>query len=199
MEPLSAFRNEFFSRVTTIFLPGAFAVGPYVLVLNFYVHGIELFWVKYPSAFVSILLIVIITVGRILENLGSVIEARFWDEWLDSKNPDHLENWYRYLRLRMKDEIVGQRYLSTVVIRMKFELSMGPALVLFLGGLVWLNCLESFWCAETLTLVSTGIVELAIYLLWESYDSAVLCANTRKLILEALSDDSNVQSIIIAA
>src|SRR5205814_9122240 len=114
------------------------------------------------SAFITIIVVSIFVVGLVLEDIGARIEF-IWDCWLDhwaatlrsswGKEPKkryhtahaHLCDWDKYLQLDVRDEIIGERYLLTIVMRMKFELAMLPSLVLATLGLVWLQVIDGFW------------------------------------------------------
>jgi len=187
MDFISAFKSELFRPLATLVVPGGVAISPYVLVVGYYFPGVTSFWREHPSAFVAILVICIIGVGLIVEDLGAFIERDFWDNKLARENEDHSEHWEQYLKLRLNDEIVGQRYLRTLLTRMKFELAMVPAFFFFWCGLLWLNRLYELWRPSRFALLSGVLLILTIYLLLESYRSASVMSQTRTLIIEAVS------------
>lgn len=187
MDFISAFKSELFRPLATLVVPGGIAVGPYVLVAGYYFPGVAAFWKEHPSASVAILVICIIAVGLIVEDLGAYIERDFWDSKLARENEDHSDHWEQYLKLNLNDEIVGQRYLRTLLTRMKFELAMVPAFFFFWCGLLWLNRLYGLWRPSRFALLSGVLLILAIYLLLESYRSASVMSQTRTLIIEAVA------------
>jgi len=184
---ISAFKSELFRPLATLVVPGGVAIGPYVLVAGYYFPGVTLFWRDHPSAFVAILVICIVAVGLIVEDLGAFIERDFWDSKLAKDNEDHSDHWEQYLKLRLNDEIVGQRYLRTLLTRMKFELAMVPAFFFFWCGLLWLNRLYDLWRPSRFALLSGVLLILTIYLLLESYRSASVMSTTRTLIVQAVA------------
>lgn len=95
-----------------------------------------------------------------------------------------------YLKSETKDEIVGQRYLRTILVRMKFELSMAPALLFLWFGLLWMNLLYKVRPFGGFILVTCFLFILTAYLLIESYWSAKNIAKTRRLIVEAIEEKS---------
>lgn len=115
------------------------------------------------------------------------IERDFWDSKLAKDNEDHSDHWEQYLKLRLNDEIVGQRYLRTLLTRMKFELAMVPAFFFFWCGLLWLNRLYELWRPSRFALLTGVLLILTIYLLLESYRSASVMSQTRTLIIEAVA------------
>jgi hypothetical protein len=184
---ISAFKSELFRPLATLVVPGSITIGPYVLVAAYYFPGVVSFWRDHPSAFVAILVICIVAVGLIVEDLGAFIERDFWDSKLARENEDHSDYWEQYLKLRLNDEIVGQRYLRTILTRMKFELAMVPAFFFFWCGLLWLNRLYDLWRPSRFALLSGVILIVTIYLLLESYRSASVMSVTRALIVQAVA------------
>jgi MFS family permease len=185
---ISAFKSELFRPLATLVVPGGVAIGPYVLVAAYYFPGVASFWREHPSAFVAILVICIVAVGLIVEDLGAFIERDLWDSKLARENEYHSDHWEQYLKLKLNDEIVGQRYLRTVLTRMKFELAMVPAFFFFWCGLLWLNRLYDLWRPSRFALLSGVLLVVTIYLLLESFRSASVMSTTRGLIVEAVRD-----------
>ena len=190
MDFISAFKSELFRPLATLVVPGGVAIGPYVLVVAYYFPAVTSFWNDHPSAFVAILVICIVTVGLIVEDLGAFIERDFWDSKLARDNADHSDHWEQYLKLRLNDEIVGQRYLRTLLTRMKFELAMVPAFFFFWCGLLWLNRLYDLWRPSRFALLTGVLLILTVYLLLESYRSASVMSTTRTLIVQAVAESN---------
>jgi len=145
----------------------------------------ETFWTDHPVAFVSVVLISVLAAGLVLEDFGSRIEGSIWDRWLKARVSTFDQDWHIYLRLQAHEEIVGQRYLRSILIRMKFELSMAPALIIHAIGLVWTNLGNSILDVYDLTVVVVILLALAAYLLWESWTSAQLLVELRKDVIAA--------------
>jgi hypothetical protein len=187
MDFISAFKSELFRPLATLVVPGGVALGPYVLIAGYYFPGIVSFWKDHPSAFVAILVICIVAVGLIVEDLGAFIERDFWDSKLARENENHADHWEQYLKLRLKDEVVGQRYLRTILTRMKFELAMVPAFFFFWCGLLWLNRLYNLWRPSRFALLSGVLLIVTIYLLLESFRSASVMSATRTLVIQSVN------------
>lgn len=182
MDLSSAFKSEVFRPLVTLFIPGGVAAGPYFLLAGYYVPATRAFWDDHPSTTVAIVVGCILAAGLVVENWGSRIED-LWDGLLN-RDGEHRETWNAYLGLTLRDEIVGQRYMRTLLMRMKFELAMVPALVCGVGGLLWLNRVEPFWPFRERWLWLAGSV-LVVYFAWESFDSARLMAATRRIVVRA--------------
>lgn len=187
MDITAPFKSEVLRPITTWVIPGAIALGPYVLILGFYVPPVRQFWETHPSASIAVITLFVLTVGMILENVGATIETVAWDQLVQRKYSDHLNNWNRYLKLRLKDEIIGHRYLKTLVLRMKFELSMAPALFVFWCGIIWVNALFHVWLVPGVVFISALLLAGSVYFLRSSYTSVRVLSEVRALILEAIA------------
>ena len=193
MDIVSAFKSEIFRPVVTLVVPGFVAASPYLLVANYYNPQILEFWQASPSAFIGILLIIVLAVGLILEDIGSRIEVNLWDQIIKRKQKTYSEDWDKYLKLYTKDDIIGQRYLRTLLVRLKFELSMGPALFIALGGLIWFNIKCCIWTQSSCFWMSIAIAVAGAYLLWESYTGMKVLAKVRRLIIEAVQQRESIR------
>ena len=130
------------------------------------------------GAFAALYLVVVLSVGLVLEDIGARIEQH-WDKKINAKG-----SWVSYLKLELRDELVGQRYLRTVLTRLKFELAFAPALISFAIGIIWLQCLYDLWTGRAFVISLTFILILSLYSLYESYCSSKCLDDTRKLIVK---------------
>jgi len=188
MDLAAPFKKEVLRPFTTLVVPGAIATGPFTLVLGDKVPAVAKFWLEHPYPFIALLVISLLAAGFIIDDVGANIEAYVWDRILLRRDPEHNNNWQRYLKLQIKDELVAQRYLDDKVIQFKFELAMATALVVFWLGLGWLQALHRMWSNSGFALVTLLVFAGATYLLWESLQSAKLLSRTRALILKAIED-----------
>lgn len=187
MDVTGTLKNEVFRPVTTTVVPGAIALTPYVFLILAAVPGARAFRKDNPEAVAILVGAAVLAAGLIIEDIGSHIERHFWDGELKRKHPDVDDQWFQYLRLKVQDELVGQRFLRTILLRLKFELSMAPALVVFFVGLTWFNFLFHVlgWREMTTAGIITG--GLVFYLVRESHRSAEALWETRREIIAALS------------
>jgi len=179
---VSAVRSDVLRPVLTYLIPGAFALGPYLLVTAYYIPAVPRFWNEHSTAFGLIVTLIVIFVGAVIEDVGTRIEL-LWDRRLIR---DGRDNWQDYLKLHTQDEVVGQRYLRGVLMRLKFELSMVVALPIMGAGLTWINYLYQFssWLSFAFIVIAVAIAEG--YLAWESFQSARLLHGTRQLVIDAV-------------
>jgi hypothetical protein len=182
MDFTSAFKSELFRPLVTLFIPGGIAAAPYFLLAGFYAPGTRAFWDDHPSITVAVVVGCIVAAGLVLENWGSRLET-LWDRLLN-KTGEHRDTWNDYLGLRLKDEIVGQRYLRTLVLRMKFELAMVPGLLCGVAGCLWLDRVQRFWPFRERWLWLGGAI-IIVYFVWESFDSAKVIGATRRIVVRA--------------
>jgi hypothetical protein len=186
MDLISAFKSEVLRPIVTLVIPGATAIAPWVIVVSYYIPKVAEFWKNHPTAFVAIITACVLSAGLILEDIGASIETFIWNRVADEATK---QEWDKYLKLQLKDEIVGQRYLQTILMRLKFELSMPPALVVFAMGLLWIEGLYDTGSGKA-TLSLSGIVfGIAVYLFYEAIQSVQLLANTRRLIIESIEEN----------
>ncbi|MFN0108456.1 MAG: hypothetical protein ACKVZH_06340 [Blastocatellia bacterium] len=190
MDIISGIKSEVIQPLATLVVPGCVAVGPYILVAKHHIPKIVEFWEKYPSAFTVIVLVIVIALGMLLEDIGTYIESRFWDKRLSKRDPDHDDSWDKYLKLKTKDEYVGQRYLRTILVRMKFELAMVPSTILCCLGLSWVNKIYHVWhWFGGYLFITVVLLAIAGYLFYESRNSAEVLAKTRKKLIQAIQEE----------
>jgi hypothetical protein len=187
-------KNEIFRPLTTTVVPGVVAVTPYVFLLLATVPGAHGFRTENPEATAVLIGTAVLAAGLIIEDVGSFIEFRFCEALLKRKlkkkaPPVDLDaQWNRYLRLKVQDELVGQRFLRTLLVRLKFELSMAPALAISLIGLWRIQALFSPLGCREATAVSILGLFLIGYLLYEAYRSVETLWETREEIIAALEE-----------
>jgi hypothetical protein len=169
------------SYLVTNVTPGSIALMPLIWSLSQeFRSDITFHW---TIAYAAITFLVI-AAGQVLENLGSQIEA-FLEKRL-SKN--QVSNWDQYLALKVKDEYIAQRYLRTIVMRLKFELAMIPALIFSVGF--------AFICTPTRTaILSNDLLLYAVlaslilagYLSYEASNSVRVAHKVRETLIDAHS------------
>lgn len=190
MNSSDLFKKEAFEQVVVTLVPGLIAVLPYSFVLWAYFPCLASVWEKSSVALSLLGLVVAVTTGLILETFGGWIESHVWDRIIQRfVDPDHLVRWEKYLQLTMDPEPVGQRYLRTKVMVMKFELGVALAMVVGWIGLAWLQALKPVISGRSFCLMSLVMLAIVTYLLWDSYESAKILAKVRRLIIEALEGE----------
>lgn len=196
MDVTSAFKSEVFRPLTTVVIPGAVAVAPFVILVGYYVPVTFEFWDDHPAAVVSIITVAAIAAGLILDNIGTHIESQLFDEWLEKCRTGHKANWRTYLGLELKDELVGQRYLRGRVERLKFELSMGPALIIFAIGLTWLQIIYGIWRWPGFAVLFALLTASGLAMLYEAYKTACVLSDTRAVIIEAMKNKQPAKAAV---
>lgn len=186
MDLISGLKSELFRPLVTLVVPGAIAIAPYVIVVQHYIPDVGAFWTHHSSAFVGIVIVAIVAAGMVLEDIGAQLET-FWDKRNRKRDADEENRWNRYLALNTQDQIIGQRYLRTLSMRMKFELSATPALLLHSAGLYWVH----YVCPGTfsrcgISSLCLGLAAVGAYMAYESYCSTRVLARVRKVIVDAI-------------
>lgn len=190
MDFSSAVKSDVLRPVLNFVVPGTFAIAPYLVIAAHYLPFVPSFWNDHSAAFSALAIVLVLFVGGLLEDFGTRLEV-FWDERLNAL-PNHNANWDKYLSLRIKDEIIGQRYIRNLLTRFKFELSMVFALPIMLVGLVWLNALYQVWSDTAFAGVAVIVLIVENYLLDESYQSAKLLHKTRQIVIDAVDRPAGI-------
>ena len=136
---------------------------------------------------VLVCVLVGVTAGLFLENAGAMIEVHIHDCRLKAMYNDFDDCWKKFLQLSYEHEPVGHRYLRNLLMRMKFELSMGCALVSLSVGVMLYDQAHLIMgdILERKVIFHSVLWLGAMYLIFfESYRSANLLATTRNLLVE---------------
>jgi hypothetical protein len=182
MDISSVFKTEVFRPVVITLVPGVAAIAPYFFLLDHYFPGAASVVAEHETTAVILVVLAAIGVGYILEDLGSRIESLIWGRLKDAAGQDDAE-WFSYLRTSFKSEPIGQKYIGDLVLRMKFENSSCPALLLLACGIIWLRCVGYIQATLPVVAVVLAIIVLAAYLLYESIESTRLLRTVRKHLL----------------
>ncbi len=190
METIKGLKLDVNRIILELFIPGIFSVLPlFFLFINKFPAAREYF--SQSEGMASLTLVILsLTAGLILEDLGSLFEAHILDSINLKKYPNHFKEWEEYLELNIpkESELVAQRYLRTILLRMKFEMSFAFSLIIMIVGLTILqveirfcesNCPFIIWCV-TLPFFVT------IFLIGESKSSSVLLIKTRSKIINSI-------------
>lgn len=182
MDPVSGLKGELFRPLTTVLVPGVVAVAPFAAMAFKRFPQLEPLFTS-TLGMGTLILFMGVLFGMLMEDFGSRIEIYLW-RWF-SGNDERDKDWAMYLQLKTKDEIIGQRYLKTVHMRLKFELSMIPALVVFGVGANMYNHYYGNVAQDHMMWASILLAVLVVYLIYESNSSIVVLANTRKHVIAA--------------
>lgn len=188
MKELTAvFQSEIFRPVVTLIVPGFYALAAW-LVVGWQTHPtLSILSRDHPAASTLVMLLAVITCGLIAENFGSRIEY-FFDKCIRKRKgyERHQEEWFEYLRLAFKCEPIGQRYIRTLVLHLKFELGMAVASPSLLIGAIFLRvsaAARGGICA--LALASLG------YFAFEARASHRALSEVRRELLKKYSDNTD--------
>lgn len=181
--PEAITKDEGFRNLVAIVVPGGIAIAPYLLVSAYYYPTLSRAFGEYQLLISALILFLVIAAGHILENLGSMIEARIWDSMLEGRSTEHLTTWRKFLLLAPRHECIAHGYLRTILLRMKFELSTSVALIIAWMGAMWLDAKLVLLSPGAVALMSSIVLGLAAYLVWESLQSAKVLADTRHIIV----------------
>ncbi|WP_158944220.1 hypothetical protein [Granulicella sp. S190] len=139
-ELTAAFQSEVFRPIATLVVPGFFAVSTCAVAVCQRFPTAQRLAEQHSGLATTTSLLVVLTVGLITEDWGARLE-RYLDDRLTQQAgyERHTEEWFDYLRIAFEREPVGHRYLRTLVLRLKFELGMAIASILFAFGGLYLR------------------------------------------------------------
>lgn len=190
MDISNAFKKEVFKAVVITLIPGAFALAPFIIF--FYIKSSKLSTIIDGNLLGASLVYIFISIaiGMVLEDIGARIEFLFGCIVL-KKEADYMNNWDTYLRTHFQNRQVGEGYINSVVMRMKFELSFSVALIVMEIGIMLLNTTsQGFWNG---LFIKASLITLALsaYLAWEAYESVKLLGKLRKNLLSGVNTISS--------
>jgi hypothetical protein len=189
-------KDEGFRNLVAIVVPGGISIAPYLLLATYYFPPLRKAFSEYQLLISALVLFLVIAAGHILENLGSMIEARIWDSMLEGRSKEHLTTWRKFLLLAPRHECIAHGYLRTILLRMKFELSTSIALIIAWMGTMWLDAKMVLLSPGAVTVMSSVVLGLAAYLVWESLQSAKVLADTRHIIVNNLAEAAPLDKAI---
>jgi len=188
MDLMSALKNEIFRPLTTLVVPGFFAAWPFIMLCQRHFKAVNDFSRDNFGGYAAVLFVVILAAGLILEDIGGRLENRV-SKSLEATDPKHATIWRDYLKLNTQDQFIGQRYLRTIVTRFYFELTMTPALVFFLIGFHWLNCMYPFISCSGALIITIAVILVGTFLMIEAKRSAYVLSTLRQAIVEGYRED----------
>lgn len=188
MEKLNSLNLDFDRVLIQLIIPGFISIFPWIILfLNH--HDNERF-LAYAnlSIFITLIAIISLIAGIVLENIGSRIEVHCYDKWNLKEDPEYHNIWYKFLTLNYDGKNpVGHSYLRNILLRMKFELSFACAMLPMSVGLIILDsqiCII-FSCWIKVALFFLIPIFSAIYLIWvEAYSSSKVLSKTRKILVD---------------
>ena len=192
MKSEEIFKNECIYHFSIIFIPGAFCLFPYVLIFNSYYSGLFKNWKEVYLIFFFGFFTVAVAIGLIIESIGGWIEGSILDKKISAKNKNHLKEWHEYLKLTLNPESIGQLYLKTRVMTLKYEINLGLSLIISYIGFIWIDIrynITGFWSFVFLSIL---LLVLLAYLFFDSYKCAELLSNLRQNILSKYNNKEEI-------
>jgi hypothetical protein len=181
MNDLSAvFQSEVFRPVVDLVVPGFYAASMGMLVCWQRIPQLPNFVDSHATASTLVLLLIVLTFGLIVEDLGSRVETVLDACLLKTSGfEEHIKEWYEYLRIAYVCEPIGHRYLRSLVLRLKFELGMAAGSPFFITGVL---LLKTSWLVRA-PLAMVGVVA-CVYFLCEAKSSNKTLSELRRELLK---------------
>jgi hypothetical protein len=178
-----AFTAEVYRTLATQIIPGLVAISTWLIVLCRWSIDFRGFIEHHSSEASVCIALAAIFFGQVCEDVGSDLEVRHCERCYPDENEREKreQEWWAYLRTAFQAEPVGQRYLRTLVLRLKFECNAPSGLVLGAFGL--------FFIADVSRYLTIGIAVImllfAYYLGWiEAPKTVRVLADVRRELLK---------------
>ena len=188
MEKLTSLGLSFDRILIQLLIPGMVAIFPYFVIYLNHFPADQNFLKKNSTLIVTTITILSLIAGIFLENIGSMIEVKCYDKKNAIKFTDYNATWEKFLQLNYDGkEPTGHRYIRNILMRMKFELSFGIALIPLAVGLIILDYQHVLIVSCLIKVLLFYILPfgVSIYLLTkEAYDSSKVLAKIRKLLVD---------------
>lgn len=188
-----------FYHVIVLLIPGSIALISPTLLLHKFHHTAFLFNKDSETTFIFVFLVLAISLGMIFEEIGANMED-YIDAYFEKRDKDinlrhiasgnpgfvertHLEVWDKYLEMHFEKEPIGQEFIRTILLRLKFNLSMIVSLVVCILST---PCLWAHGIGNPVVLFVATSLMLATIVLF--FHSAIKNSNTlsevRKLLIK---------------
>lgn len=187
MDVMSGLRSDVYRVLVTSLIPGTIGTAPYMCMLAHYFPRVAAFIDMQPIVAGVVYFILVVIAAQVVENLGSQLESKAWDPLLEKRDPLHMQNWSKYLQMAFKTTPVGEEYIRVVVLRLKFELNTGMALLLSAYGYWWIMPMKAGLSLGASLWIPGVILAVAGYLFFESYESCRVLSSARRVLVEKVT------------
>jgi hypothetical protein len=188
MEKLTSLGLSFDRVLIQLIIPGMVTLFPYLIIYFIYFPSNKDIILKYPSLFITPIVILSLIIGIFLENIGSIIEVNYYDKKNAKKYKNYTKTWEKFLMLNYNGkEPIGHRYIRNILIRMKFELSFGLSLIPFSVGLIIIDShlvIFNSYLYKILCLILIPLIVSSYLIFKEAYSSSKVLALTRKSLVK---------------
>lgn len=187
MDKQSLFKLDFNKVLIQLITPGLVAIFPYIILYLRFDYNTKFYCFENISILITAITILSLVAGLLIENIGSIVEVLCFDTEHKKKDAKFEDSWERYLQLTFEHEPLGQEYLRTVLLRMKFELSIGVALISMSIGLIWLDKVHPIFDTPATSAAILFLLpfSLSYYItFWEAKSSSEVLAKTREILVK---------------
>jgi hypothetical protein len=151
-----------FYHVIVLLIPGSISLVTPILILHRFHHNAFIFNKDSETTLIFIFLVLALSLGMIFEEIGANLEDNI-DEYFEKRDKDknsrhiaegnpgltkatHLEIWEKYLETHFEKEPIGQEFIRSILVRLKFSLSMLVSLFICLLStpFLWIHNIGNF-------------------------------------------------------
>lgn len=182
MNIFESLKEDILRPIAVTLFPAAIASSPIAYAALKTFPPLGRFYEQHEATSISVLFILLIGVGFILEDLGTRVEVVI-DWLLKKRHADFDDVWDKYLRCRLDDpHPFAQGYIRRLLVRYKFELSLFCAFLIAALGTVGVAFKITGFRPLPIALLVVFLVG-AFWSVYEAYASGGLMHENRKRVL----------------
>jgi hypothetical protein len=184
-------RSDTLRPVATVVVPGAVAMAPWGGLVLHTSPLILAFCLTHEATAVLALTLLALCTGMVIESFATTIESDVIDRF--RKDRKEVEDvWFMFLQIVHVNEPIGRGFLRSVLLRFKFELNFGIAMLLSCAGTITWHCVGPFLSDRLTTSICVVELVLAGYLFFEARRSSTLLHRLRKDMLAGVRWARNI-------
>jgi hypothetical protein len=185
-ELFAAFNTDFFRALSTLVIPGGIAVSTWSIQLLLIFEPLKRLVSQNHVEASLVMFLIIVFAGLVIEDIGARLEDAMDQRAVEATKGKHRQDWYAYLRTAFVCELIGRRYIRTLVTRLKFELGTAVGILIGNIGLIvlWIEGFVSY--KFSLIVLMLSLLIAAYLALLEAPASHRLLATARSEMLDKI-------------
>jgi hypothetical protein len=188
MNPIADLKADGLRTLFIYIVPGAIALLPWLCLFVHEVQGTVGYADKHQALAAVVLVILCLSVGKLLDGLGTYWEVDVNDARLakDPAFPNFSEDWSRYIRTAFVHEPVAVEYIQNLTQTLKFEINAGVGFAFFALGQLPLKFVLTHFSVYHVTGFAIGGLGASAFAFWSSYGTSRVLALVRKWLTEGV-------------
>jgi len=188
MNPIADLKADVLRTLFIYIVPGAIACLPLMCLLANVFDGAIDYADKHQSLAAVVLIVSFLSIGKLMDGLGTIWEVGVNDEKLAKKKefPNFKQDWSRYIRSAFVHEPVAIGYIKNQTQTLKFELNVGVAFATFAVCQIPLCWVLDHYSWKYAAVWMSSALLLSAFAFRSSYDTSYVLASVRKWLEEGV-------------